>query len=132
MAKQKKTSEESLVKATCKIQMKLPSLNDYINAERTNRYMGANMKRNTQDGISWFITKLPNFEKPVRIHFHWIEKTSRRDLDNVAFAKKFILDALVENGKLKDDSQKYVRGFTDTFEKGKENEVLVTIEEVGE
>ena len=130
MEKQKKTSEESLAKATCTIQMKLPSLNDYINAERTNRYMGANMKRNTQDGISWFIGKLPTFENPVTIHFHWIEKTSRRDLDNVAFAKKFILDALVENGKLKDDSQKYVRGFTDTFEKGKENEVIVTIEEV--
>ena len=94
--------------------------------------MGANMKRNTQDGIAWFIAKLPKFERPVKIHFHWIEKTSKRDLDNVAFAKKFILDALVENGKLKDDSQKYVRGFADTFEKGKENEVIVTIEEVNE
>ena len=127
---QEKISSRRSAKATCRIQMKLPSLNDYISAERTNRYMGANMKRNTQDGIAWFIAKLPRFENPVTIHFHWIEKTSKRDLDNVAFAKKFILDALVENGKLIDDSQKYVRGFTDTFEKGKENEVIVTIEEV--
>ena len=129
MAKQKKTSSENTAEVTCKIQMKLPSLNDYINAERTNKFMGAKMKRNTQDGIAWFITKLPRFDKPVKIHFHWIEKTSRRDLDNIAFAKKFILDALVETGKLPDDSQKYVKGFTDTFEKGKENEVIVTIEE---
>ena len=129
MTKQKKTSSENTAEVTCKIQMKLPSLNDYINAERTNKFMGAKMKRNTQDGITWFITKLPRFDKPVKIHFHWIEKTSRRDLDNIAFAKKFILDALVETGKLPDDSQKYVKGFTDTFEKGKENEVIVTIEE---
>lgn len=90
------------------------------------------MKRSTQDGIAWFIRKLPKFEKPVFIHFHWVEKTSKRDLDNIAFAKKFILDALVENGKLKDDSQKYVRGFTDTFEKGKEYQAVVVIEEVNE
>lgn len=132
MEEQKKTSSENLVKATCVIQMKLPSLNEFIRAERTNRYMGANMKRSTQDGIAWFIRKLPKFEKPVFIHFHWVEKTSKRDLDNIAFAKKFILDALVENGKLKDDSQKYVRGFTDTFEKGKEYQAVVVIEEVNE
>ena len=132
MEEQKKTSSENLVKVTCVIQMKLPSLNEYIRAERTNRYMGANMKRSTQDGIAWFIRKLPKFEKPVFIHFHWVEKTSKRDLDNIAFAKKFILDALVENGKLKDDSQKYVKGFTDTFEKGKEYQAVVVIEEVNE
>ena len=90
------------------------------------------MKREAQDNIAWFIQSLPRFEKPVTIKFHWIEKTSRRDLDGISFGKKFILDALVENGKLKDDSQKYVRGFTDTFEKGKENEVVVTIEEANE
>ena len=133
MEEQKKTSSENLVKATCVIQMKLPSLNDLINAERTNRFIGAKMKRNTQDGIAWFIKSLPKFEKPVKIHFHWIEKTSRRDLDNISSAgRKFILDALVENGKLKDDSQKYVRGFTDTFEKGKEYQAVVVIEEVNE
>lgn len=132
MAKQKKTSEKDTEEVTCRIQMKLPSLNDYINTERTNRFMAAKLKRNTQDGIAWFIAKLPAFENPVTIHFHWIEKTAKRDLDNVSFAKKFILDALVENGKLKDDSQKYVKGFTDTFGKGKENEVIVTIKEVKE
>lgn len=132
MAKQKKTSEKDTAEVTCRIQMKLPSLNDYINTERTNRFMAAKLKRNTQDGIAWFIAKLPTFENPVSIHFHWIEKTAKRDLDNVSFAKKFILDALVENGKLKDDSQKYVKGFTDTFGKGKENEVIVTIKEVKE
>ena len=54
------------------------------------------MKRNAQDSIAWFIKALPRFEHPVTIDFHWIDRTMRRDLDNISFAKKFILDALVE------------------------------------
>ena len=130
MTELKTISEKPLARAICRIPLKLPSLNDYVNAERTNRFKGAKMKRDTQDAIKVYMRATIHFENPVRLHFHWIEKTSRRDLDNVAFAKKFILDALVELGVLTDDSQKYVKGFTDTFEKGKENGVIVTIEEV--
>ena len=32
---------------------KLPSLNEYINACRSNRYAGAKMKREVEDTISW-------------------------------------------------------------------------------
>ena len=47
----------------------------------------------------------------------------------MAFAKKFILDALVKNGKLIDDNHNYVVAFTDTFSYGKETKVLLEIEE---
>lgn len=118
-----------MVGATCRIQAKLPSCNDYTKACRTNQFLGAKMKRNTQDAIGWFIKGLPRFENPVTIDFIWIEQNAKRDLDNISFAKKFILDALVENGVLINDSPKYVVGFTDTFEKGKETEVIITIKE---
>ena len=108
---------------------KLPSLNEYINACRSNRYAGAKMKRDVEDILSWYIQRLPRFSGPVFISFHWIEKTKRRDLDNVAFAKKFILDALVKCGKLKDDNRNCVVGFEDSFEYGKENKVIVEIRE---
>ena len=129
---QEKTSSEHLASHTCRIRTRLPGLNEFINANRTNRYMGAQMKRNAQDSIAWFIKPLPRFERPVTIDFHWVDRTMRRDLDNISFAKKFILDALVEQHKLKDDSPKFVRGFTDTFEKGDEDGVIVTITEVEE
>ena len=58
----------------------------------------------------------------------WVNK--KRDLDNVAFAKKFILDAMVKYKKLKDDNRKYVTGFTDKFLYSKENKVILDIEEV--
>ena len=112
------------------IDTKLPSLNEYITECRRNRYAANNLKRSLQDIIAIYIRDLPQFEKPVSIHFHWIEENRRRDLDNIAFAKKFILDALVECGKLKDDSQKYVIGFIDTFEIGDWPSVIVDVKEV--
>lgn len=110
--------------------MKLPSLNEYIRACRENRYSGAKMKKQVEDDIGYFINKLPSFNNPVRIHFTWVEENKRRDLDNVCFAKKFILDSLVKAGKLKDDNRKHVVGFTDSFEYGDKAEVVIEIEEI--
>ena len=112
------------------IAMKLPSLNDYVNVCRSNRYKSSKMKRNLEADIGMFIGKLPKYTKPVKIHFHWVEANRRRDLDNIAFAKKFILDAMVKRRKLNDDSSKWVVGFTDTFEYGDETKVILEIEEV--
>lgn len=114
------------------IKMKLPSLNDYVRACRSNRYQASKMKRDIEDDIGFFIARLPRFKNPIRIHFHWVEKNGRRDLDNIAFAKKFILDAMVKSGKLKDDNRRYVTGFTDSFEIGKETKVILYIEVAGE
>ncbi|MBQ6483090.1 MAG: hypothetical protein IJI45_18445 [Anaerolineaceae bacterium] len=120
-------SSKSSGEATCEILMKLPSLNEYILACRANRYQGSKFKRDYEDSISLFISNLPRFEIPVTIHFHWVEGNRRRDFDNIAFAKKFILDAMVKAGKLKDDNRRCVVGFTDTFSYGKEFKVILTI-----
>ena len=79
--------------------------------------------------MSLFLRRLPRFHC-VTIHFHWIEENKRRDYDNIAFAKKFILDALVKSGKLEDDNRKCVTGFTDTFAYGKKTACQITITEV--
>lgn len=118
------------MKGIATIDLKMPSFNEYVNECRRNRYAANAMKRGLQDIIAVYIRDLPEFKKPVRIHFHWIEENHRRDLDNVSYAKKFILDALVECGKLANDSQKYVIGFIDTFDIGEWTKVIVDIEEV--
>ena len=123
-------SEKNDMSIKCEISMKLPSLNEYINACRSNRFQGSKMKRDLENDIGVFIAKLPKFEKPVKIHFHWVEGNKRRDLDNVAFAKKFILDAMVKAGKLKDDNRKCVTAFTDTFSYEKDFKVILEIEEL--
>ncbi len=111
------------------IPFRLPSLNQYINECRKNKYAGANMKKTVDRDIGYYINKLPKYESPIKIHFIWIEENKRRDLDNVCFAKKFILDSMVKAGKLKDDNRNFVTGFTDTFEYGKTSKVILEIEE---
>lgn len=125
-----KTLLEDSESHTCEINMKLPSLNEYVNLCRRNRYESADFKKKIERSISQYLKRLKVFKNPVIVHFTWYEKDMRRDADNIAFAKKFILDSLVKSGKLKDDSRKYVVGFTDKFEKSKQTKVKITIEEI--
>lgn len=126
---QERISSEHLAKVICEIDMRLPSLNEYINVCRANRFQASKFKHNVESEIGLYIARLPRFHHPVKVHFHWIEPNKRRDLDNIAFAKKFILDALVECGKLKDDNRRFVTGFTDTFEYAKKPKIILTFEE---
>lgn len=122
------TSSGRMERITCEIPMKMPSLNDYIRACRANRYQGSAMKKDLEREIGIYIKRLPVFTEPVKIHFHWVEGNKRRDYDNIAFAKKFILDAMVRGGKLADDNRKCVSGFTDSFSYGPETKVIMEIE----
>lgn len=114
------------------IDMKLPSLNDYIQISRTNKYKSASFKKNIEKDLKWFLIKMKKYNKPIRIHFHWVEGNKKRDYDNIAFAKKFILDTMVKMGKIKDDNRNCVVGFTDTFSYDKDFRVLLKIEEVND
>lgn len=118
----------------CEIPLKLPSLNEYIKAINSNRHEGNKLKQSVQDDIMWFVKKLPKFEKPISIHFHWVEGNKKRDYDNISGAgHKFILDALVAAGKIKDDNRNYVVNTSDSFEYQKGVwKVILKIEECNE
>ncbi len=96
------------------IHAKLPSLNEVINKDRSNRFAGAVYKRDTEKVISRYIQsalktgELKPVSEPCTIRIDWYEKTRRRDVDNIQSSQKFILDALVNNGILHDDGRKYV------------------------
>ena len=124
------SSSRHLARVTFEIPMRLPSANDYINVCRSNPFKASKFKKDLENDISLFLKDLPHFERPVAIHFTWIEENKKRDLDNVAFGKKFILDAMVKEGKLKDDNRKCVTAFTDTFSYDKETKVILEIKEV--
>jgi Holliday junction resolvase RusA-like endonuclease len=102
----------------------LPGLNQYIAAERSNKYEASAMKKQAENVIGFMVnTQLRDvhFENPVTIHYHWYEPNKRRDKSNIAFAVKFIEDALVKGGVLKDDGWAYVDGFTHSFSIDKGN-----------
>lgn len=96
---------------------RLAGLNEYTAACRRNRYSGAKLKREQQDIALAAIeaADLVKVRRKVDVSFTWIEPNMRRDHDNVAFAKKFILDALVEAGVLENDDPRHVGNFADYF-----------------
>ena len=114
------------------INMKLPSLNDYIRVCRCNKFQAAKFKADIEREIGFYLLKMPKWDNPIKIHFTWVEGNKKRDLDNICFAKKFILDAMQKYGKLTNDNRKCVHGFTDSFEYDKETKVILEIEEVKE
>ena len=84
----------------------LPTLNEYMNRERANRYAAASMKKQAQKRICECMENPPRFKGYVEVEFSWYRPDMRSDKDNVAFAKKFILDALQEAGVIRKDSWK--------------------------
>lgn len=108
---------------------KLPSLNEYTKACRSNKFAGAKMKSQFEQIIGLYLMKMPRWTKPIKIYFLWIEGNKKRDLDNVCFAKKFILDAMVKYGKLENDNRKHVYAFQDNFAYGKKFKVLIKVKE---
>ena len=108
---------------------RLPGLNEYTSACRTNHMTGAAMKQQSQDIVLWSIyskMRKVHFEKPVFLLFTFYEKDKRRDRDNVAsYARKVIQDALVKAGTLDDDGWDHVTGYLDRFEVDSKNPRIV-------
>lgn len=113
------------------ITSKLPTLNEYSNAERANRFKAAKLKKDTEELIGWHIkaSGIKPIKEPIMLVIHWqVPKTCRFDPDNIVFAKKFILDALQKTGTIQNDNKKYIRGFNDNvIYEGKEFRTEVTL-----
>lgn len=96
----------------------LPGLNELIEAERRNRFIGAKLKKQYEAVVMRAARSLGNveFEEPVYMVYHWYEKDRRRDKDNIcAFGRKVIQDALVKARFLRNDGWKNIAGFEDRF-----------------
>jgi hypothetical protein len=101
------------------------SLNEYINAERANRYMAAKIKKTETEVAANAFMGLKPILVPCEVIFTWTLKDKRKDLDNVAFAKKFILDGAVQAKYIAGDGLKYIIGLQDRVQFGDEEKVEV-------
>lgn len=112
---------------------KLPSLNEVIAKNRTNRYAGAKYKKDIEDRIAEYIFDAKNkrlivpSDDPCIINIIWHERTKKRDVDNIQSSQKFILDAMQKTGILQNDSRKYVRQIVHFVQDDKKDYVEVKI-----
>lgn len=95
---------------------RLHGLNDYIRAERTTKYKGAQMKRLDQAAIEFELGKARKLKPPVWIAYRFFEPTMRRDKDNVAsWAHKVAQDALVARKLIPTDGWSGVENWINLF-----------------
>lgn len=118
-----------------RISGRLPGMNEFIAAQRTNKYKGAKLKKDAQKICEFAVQnqlKGVHITKPVRIHYFWFERNMRRDRDNISgFGHKVIQDALVKCGVIKNDGWREIESYTDTFAVDKDNpHISLLIEEV--
>lgn len=115
------------------IPLPLASLNTAVNANRTNRYKGAKMKKENTHKCYLYTKKAMNdgvsFTFPCKLKFTWIVPNKRKDPDNIASAKKYILDGMQKAGFMKNDNLNYIIGLEDVFIVDKDRTSVVIIEE---
>lgn len=96
----------------------LPDLNAWIDLERAAPMGAARLKRETQDAIIANIRAQhlrPVRAYPVHLAYRWCCPNRRKDRRNVAFAAKFVEDALQEAGILRNDGWADLTDPDDTF-----------------
>lgn len=103
------------------IKGRLDGLNEYTRACRGSWQSGMKMKQRNEMLVAAQCAGIPTIEGQVFIAFYWYEPDKKRDKDNIAFGKKFILDALVKKRVIQGDSWKYIEGFRDSFYVDKDN-----------
>lgn len=99
---------------------KLPSMNEIIDKNRTNRYAGANLKKSCSKIVGTVFkqqAKGISFDTHVTVTIHVYEANLKRDDDNVLFgASKIILDVLQTLGIIMNDSPRWCHLVMERFQ----------------
>lgn len=109
---------------------RFPTLNEYIDCERGSTIAAAAMKKKCteQVRVQCIEQSIPPVAGKVDLLFEWHSST-RHDPDNVAFAKKFILDGLQAAGVLENDNRKFIGTMADEIIQDDEDYVILHITE---
>ena len=107
---------------------RFPTLNEYIDCERGSTIAAAAMKKKCTEQVKAQCLSQPiqPVNGKVDLLFEWHSST-RHDPDNVAFAKKFILDGLQLAGVLENDNRKFIGTMADEIIQDDEDYVILHI-----
>lgn len=109
---------------------RFPTLNEYIDCERGSTIAAAAMKKKCTEQVKeqCLSQQIESVKGKVDLLFEWHSST-RHDPDNVAFAKKFILDGLQAAGVLENDNRKFIGTMADEVVNDDDDFVIVHITE---
>lgn len=109
---------------------RFPTLNEYIDCERGSTIAAAAMKKKCTEQVKeqCLSQQIQPVNEKVDLLFEWHSST-RHDPDNVAFAKKFILDGLQAAGVLENDNRKFIGTMADEIIQDDEDYVILHITE---
>lgn len=113
-----------------KIHDRFPTLNEYIDCERGSTIAAAAMKKKCTEQVKeqCISQQIQPVNGKVDLLFEWHSST-RHDPDNVAFAKKFILDGLQSAGVIENDNRKFIGTMADEIIQDDEDYVILHITE---
>lgn len=109
---------------------RFPTLNEYIDCERGSTIAAAAMKKKCTEQVKeqCLSQQIQPVNGKVDLLFEWHSST-RHDPDNVAFAKKFILDGLQLAGVIENDNRKCIGTMADDIISDAKDYVVVHISE---
>jgi Holliday junction resolvase RusA-like endonuclease len=104
---------------TLVIEGSLPTLNEYINTERSNKYAGAKLKKKTEQAIKAWIKRSevkPVGSYPIHMEYTWYCKDKRTDKSNISsMGQKLIEDSLQKAGIIRNDGWGEIANFEHAF-----------------
>jgi hypothetical protein len=115
---------------TITFESKIPTLNEYIDVERTNKYGAASMKKSATTNCMDESLNHRGLIDPNGLYdvvAHWETKDNRLDPDNVYFGIKFVLDGMVKAGIINNDGRKNIRNINNEIETTGENKLILTL-----
>ena len=111
----------------------LSSMNKVIGANRSNRYIGARLKRDNTEMVAYYCLaqNLKPFKKKIDLNITFKCKDRRTDKDNIISTTKFILDGLALAGIIPNDGWSEIGDLNYKFFVDKENpQTIVEMVEV--
>lgn len=127
----KKGYRKTIMVETLIIKGCLPTANEQIKADRNPKYSaGSILKREATQLVALYAKSQlqGNYERiKLNITYYCINK--KKDPDNIAFAKKYILDGLQEAGVIKNDGWSEISSWEESFKVDKKDpriEVVIT------
>lgn len=118
------------------IPLPLTSMNAYSDAQRTHWTKGHKVKKNNTYICMMHVKKAMSegvtFNTPCKLKFTWIVPNKKKDADNIASAKKFILDGMQQAKLIENDNLNHIIGFEDVFIVDKNRTSEVIIEAIGD